>query len=94
MNGLRKNEIPSLCRFTLAQSSNFKVGPLTIMIVTANDKAAKIPTGFERIGKSYLGSRDVESDPTCTYPHGKEIMNGTYVWLAPAPLQRWQKIKA
>lgn len=91
MRELKKNEVPRLCRYTQAVCDNYEGGKLFIMIITENDKSAKIPSGFRRVGKSFLGERSNKGD----YPHGNEIKDGTYVWFAPlsSPLVRWQKIK-
>lgn len=87
---LRKNEIPHLCRCTLVEAEHYDKGYLHVMIVTDNDKYAKVPLGFKRIGKSYLADRNTKNIKD--YPHGDTLKNGTYVFNTnDKRLERWRR---
>ena len=87
---LRKNEIPHLCRCTLVEVEHYDKGYLSVMIVTDNDKSAKIPLGCKRIGKSFLAERECKNIKD--YPHGNSVRNGTYVFnTSDTRLERWSR---
>lgn len=76
-----------ICRETTLVSE--KDGSIVI-VITDNNKYAKVPKGYSRFGKSYLTYRNVQKAGT-DYPHGKEIQNGCYAWISDHH-KRWDKI--
>lgn len=87
---LRRNENPLLCRCTLVEVENYNNGYLHVMIITDNDKSAKVPLGCRRIGKSYLAERNGKDIKD--YPYGDTLRNGTYVFNTnDTRLERWRR---
>ena len=98
---LRKNEIPSLCRLTLAKAEYVDGGEMFVVFITDNDKYPNKTTPYKFVGKSFTSSRNCAEANITDYP-GTELKNGLYVWSDLRhfdnntninELPRWTKIK-